>query len=185
MEVLRRVNHRRFSAELGQTLPGAVFVDDAAACAHVVQSGAWLLKRAFGFAGRGRRKVSLLTEEDARWIEASMRIGGLQCEPLVAIGRDYAIHGVLAEDGALTLGTPTTQRCDEYGAWIASERATDLAALEREALEHEAQSVARALGEAGYFGPFNIDAYRWSGGFNPRSEINARYSMGFRAGFSA
>jgi hypothetical protein len=42
--------------------------------------------------------------------------------------------------------------------------------------------VAEVLRDAGYFGPFGIDAYRWRDGatqyFNPRSEINARYSMG-------
>ena len=187
MEVLRRVNHRLFCAELGQTLPGAVFVASADECERVVRSGAWLLKRAFGFAGRGRRKVATLTVDDARWIEASMRAGGLQVEPLVAIDRDYAIHGVIAEDGALTLGVPTAQRCDEHGAWIASERATDLAEAERGALEREARTVARALADAAYFGPFNVDAYRWRDGdarrFNPRSEINARYSMGFMTGF--
>ena len=47
-----------------------------------------------------------------------------------------------------------------------------------------------ALREAGYFGPFGIDAFRWldvngARRWNPRGEINARYSMGFSIGFEA
>ena len=50
----------------------------------------------------------------------------------------------------------------------------------------EAERVAAALSAAGYFGPFGVDAYtyRERGGaiaLQPRSEINARYTMGFAA----
>ena len=50
--------------------------------------------------------------------------------------------------------------------------------------------VAVALAGSGYFGPFGIDAftYRNADGtvaLQPRSEINARYSMGFAIGFPA
>jgi phosphoribosylaminoimidazole carboxylase (NCAIR synthetase) len=191
IDVLRRVNSRRFCAELGQTLPDAAFVETADACARAIASraGTWLLKRAFGFAGRGRRRVTsgALTDDDMRWIEASR--AGIQCEPLVAIERDYALHGELDERGALTLGAPTAQRCDASGAWIASERADDLADGERSALERETRAVARALADAGYFGPFGVDAYRFRDGdaraFNPRGEINARYTMGWSVGMHA
>ena len=58
---------------------------------------------------------------------------------------------------------------------------------ERRALEEEARRVAEALGKIGYFGPFNLDAFAWKGDdggrrFNPRCEINARYSMGWAVG---
>jgi hypothetical protein len=50
--------------------------------------------------------------------------------------------------------------------------------------------VAQALLEAGYFGPFGIDAFRWVDRagverFNPRCEINARYSMGWAVGMGS
>jgi hypothetical protein len=49
----------------------------------------------------------------------------------------------------------------------------------------EVERVATALHAAAYFGPFGIDAYEYRVGvelrLNPRSEINARYSMGFAA----
>jgi hypothetical protein len=40
---------------------------------------------------------------------------------------------------------------------------------------------------AGYYGPFGIDAFRWRDQngkqqWNPRCEINARYSMGWSIG---
>jgi hypothetical protein len=61
-----------------------------------------------------------------------------------------------------------------------------------EALAHtmveEARRVGAALRANGYWGPFGIDAYEYrdkhgEGHFQPRSELNARYSMGFAVGF--
>ena len=54
-------------------------------------------------------------------------------------------------------------------------------------LASEAKRVGEALAAAGYFGPFGVDAYSYRGPLNaihlqPRSEINARYSMGFAVG---
>ena len=196
-EVLRKVNGRAFSAALGQTLLHAVY---AASLEEVLEAlasgsrayGSWLLKRPFGFAGRGRRKVraSAVTPEDLAWIAASVREhGGLQAEPLVARNGDFAIHAHLAADGTLTLGDPTLQVCDDNGAWLSTAVAAkdDLARDERDALIEGARDVARALHDAAYFGPFGVDAYRWSDAagvrrFNRRSEINARYSMGWGIG---
>jgi hypothetical protein len=50
--------------------------------------------------------------------------------------------------------------------------------------------VAEALIRAGYFGPFGIDGYRWKDEhgtlrFNPRTDINARYSMGWAVGMGS
>jgi hypothetical protein len=48
-------------------------------------------------------------------------------------------------------------------------------------------ATARALFQAGYFGPFGIDGYRYlvdgKAGFCALSEINARYTLGFVTGF--
>jgi hypothetical protein len=191
--VLRRVNHRRFSAELGQTLPGGRFVATADDLTTVVMSespsGHWLLKRPFGFAGRGRRRVAQgrLDPSVITWVEASFRRSdGLQVEPWVERIADYGWHGFVSRSGAITLGQPTRQTCDESGAWQRTALATDLEPNEEASFRAATRGAAEALLEAGYFGPFGVDAYRWRDGgaihFNPQSEINARYSMGWAVG---
>jgi hypothetical protein len=197
LDVLRAVNHRRFNAALGQTLPGARFAfteeEVTATLAQPSPTGTWLLKRPFGFAGRGRRKVNPDRPGDLRhaqaWIEASLRAGeGLQVEPLVDRAADYGLHGFVRPDGRVVLGHPTRQECDKGGAWLGSARAAaDLHPDERDALHEEAHRAAAALHQAGYFGPFGIDAFRWRDAsghrrWNARVEINARYSMGWAIG---
>lgn len=200
-EVLRRVNHRRFAHELGQALPGARFVEtesqvletlgDAALLERVSRERNWLMKRPLGYAGRGRRKIAsgAMSPTDITWIAAALRAGdGLQIEPLVERVLDCALHGLLADDGGVSLGEPTLSVIDASGTWLSSSPAgSALSSHEREILVAEATSTARALHEAGYFGPFGIDAFRWrapddSIQFQPRCELNARYSMGWAIG---
>lgn len=197
LATLRQANHRRFCASLGQGLPGARYVD----CMEDLEStvalpcptGHWLLKRPLGFAGRGRLRVARgpLPPDAARWAVASLRGGdGLQVEPEVPRLGDYAIHGLLAPDGAVTLGTPTAQRCSPQGAWERTEPAgNDLLDSERACLLDEARRTAHALQALGYFGPFNLDAFAWESEgrrvFLPRCEINARYSMGWAIGMAS
>lgn len=182
MTTLIRVNSRRFSAELGQTLPGARYGLD------VPSSGEWLLKRPFGYAGKGRRKINAasLTATDRAFIAASSE---LQIEPWVTREADFALHGWLCEDGTYELGAPTEQLVDDTGAWQSTRITTGLSVSELDALTHEATRAAHALHAAGYFGPFNLDAFRWRDAhgthFQPRSEINARFSMGWATGMGA
>lgn len=197
LEVLIAVNHRAFHAELGQTLPGARFVRSFAGIQDVLaapsSSGQWLLKRAFGYAGRGRLQVDPRRPGDVAraqtWILASLRSGGLQVEPLVRRRGDFAQHGYLPLAGEAVTGEPTVQICDDTGAWIRTKRATksDISLAERAELRRHILLTAAALREAGYFGPFGIDAFRWetpSGSIElcARCEINARYSMGWALG---
>ncbi len=194
IEVLRSVNHRRFSHELGQSLPGAGYAQNLEDLeALLVPSGhPWLLKRALGYAGRGRKKVRAgeISAADQAWIDASLRSGdGLQVEPWVERQLDCALHGWLEEDGPCTWGQVTVQEVDAYGAWQSSvvAQAGILSETEHALMLSEAERAARALHGAGYFGPFGIDAFRWIGSagevhFQPRSEINARYSMGWATG---
>ncbi|GAC1351115.1 MAG: hypothetical protein NVS3B20_01940 [Polyangiales bacterium] len=197
LSVLRRVNHRRFSAELGQFLPHADFVDDARALETVIRNrsptGVFLLKRPFGFTGRGRLRVKRgapLDDRERAFVAASFGEGlGLQVEPWVDRRLDVALHGFVRQTGEVTLGVPTRQTTSAQGAWITSARmgASDLTAEENTSLHREAERTGHALHHAGYFGPFGIDGFRWvdeagSVHFNPRCEINARYSMGWATG---
>ncbi len=181
-EVLRTVNARRFSFALGATLPGERWVASVAEVeAALVGGGAWLLKAPFGFAGRGRvRLEGPLVERDRAAVERAVR-SGAQLEPMVERREDHALHGWLAEDGMLTMGELTRQRCDERGAWLASER--DASHAHADDYRREIERVALALHRAGYFGPFGIDGFVYGdGALRVRSEINARYSMGWAVG---
>jgi phosphoribosylaminoimidazole carboxylase (NCAIR synthetase) len=195
LDVLRRVNHRRFCAALGQVLEAARYVESLDTLQeHMARYAAstWLLKRPFGFSGRGNRRVSPTTDvaSSRSWIETSFRRGeGLQAEPWVEIEREFALHGSIDADGQIRLGTPTVQECDPRGAWIGTReiKPPDLDRNEHDTLYLEAERTARALVAGSYFGPFGIDAYRWRDDrgqlhFNPRSEINARYTMGWHVG---
>lgn len=195
--VLRRVNARGFCAGLGRTMDDASFVtteeDALATLARPPSpplSDTWRIKRAFGMAGRGHRVVApaSITRADLATIRAGIEEGGVQIEPNVAIVTEYAIHGVLDARGDHRLGRVCVQRCDAHGQWRATEPLRDGDPAIVRALVEEGERVARALAEALYFGPFNVDAFTYRDlhgrvRLQPRSEINARYSMGFAAGF--
>ena len=191
-DVLLSVNARAFSSSLGTTLEGAAFVRHEAHARERLAtlpppdlSVAWRVKRNFGMAGRGQRVVvpSQATEADMTFVRAGLAEGGVQIEPDVAIVDELAIHGWLAPEGALTLGPVVKQRCDARGAWVWSERMPPERAPPE--LPREAERVAAALRAAGYFGPFGVDAFTYRSrrdarvALQPRSEINARFTMGF------
>ncbi|MCC6525703.1 MAG: hypothetical protein IT373_23845 [Polyangiaceae bacterium] len=197
--VLRTVNHRGFFAALGQGLPGAAFVRDRAALERALAApsptGCFLLKRPFGFAGRGRRRVAPAARgpDDERWLDLSLASGeGLQVEPFVERAGDFGLHAFLARSGALAVGAPTVQETSATGAWLATRRAApgELGDAEQAALARAVTEAAAALAAAGYFGPFGVDAFRYrtaSGAlaWNPRCELNARYSMGWAIGMGS
>ncbi len=195
--VLRAVNHRQFASRLGNSLPGAAYVTSEGDVENIVRRKApfsryWVLKRPFGYAGRGRLRIrdASPTESEWRWVVAALRAdGGIQVEPWVERCGDFALHGFIARSGAVELGEPTEQKCTEQGVWLESNRASAaaLSTTEVKALRDACESSADAMKAAGYFGPFGIDAYRWKRDgdaieFNERCEINGRYTMGWAIG---
>ena len=67
---------------------------------------------------------------------------------------------------------------------------SNLEGRKRDALLAAFDDTSRGLREAGYFGPFGVDAFAWEDElgarrFQPRCEVNARYSMGWAAGMGA
>lgn len=193
LEILRGANSRAFAASLGQTLPGAAFatsLEEALAVLRTAPAGGrgWRIKRAFGMAGRGQRVVrGAVGEADLAFLSASLRDAGVQIEPDVAIETEYAMHGRITPEGGRQVGRLVRQRCDPRGAWLATERIEGAAPPEAETLCEEAERVGAALWQAGYFGPYGLDAftYRLGSGelrLQPRSEVNARYSMGWAVG---
>lgn len=193
--LLRTITSRAFSAHLGLALEGASFITNEAELEPALAAlpRPILARRAFGFAGRGRRLFTtpLLTEADRTFSAKALREGGLLLEPFVDRLGDYSLHGFIAE-GELALGSPTCVDVDRTGVWRGSRLALEgeLTEEERHRLEQEARRAGGALGAAGYRGPFGIDAYRYRGGsgrtrFNPRCEINPRYSMGYAIGMGS
>ncbi len=191
-EVIRRVNDRRFNAQVGQTLPGAAFVDDMQTLerhlAAPSPSGNHVIKRAFSFAGREQRRVrdGVLDPSTRGFCERSFRDGeGVQVEPWVDRLLDCSMHGYVLRDGRLLCGEARVQQIDAMGRFLGM--VIDVATMsdtERSALTTEITRVGTALRDAGYFGPFGIDAFRYRHtdgtlGFNPRCEINARFTMGY------
>lgn len=197
LAILQRVNHRAFCTALGPTVVGAVFCRDAAEAFATLSkptpSGSWLVKHPFSFSGSGQLPVyaDRLTPGERERIERSLEKDGLQIEPQVDRLADFAIHGELSPDGALAIGRPVVQQLSDRGVWQRSTVAEpgELSTEERDVLFAEAARVGEALRDAGYHGPFGVDAfrYRWWEGevrFNPRCEINARYTMGWAQGMA-
>ncbi len=188
--VLRRVNHRRFAHELGGGLTGQRYLEDRRELEQALRDATapLLLKRPLAFAGRGQQRVyaySKLTDKERSWIAASLREDGLIVEPLVEPLLEVSVHGFIWRDGRHELGLACVQGVSDRGVFreIRRARAGELSNDELEALFERAGATASALFEAGYFGPFGIDAYRYRHGFCAQSEINARYTMGFVKGF--
>lgn len=192
LSILRRVNDRAFCAELGQCLPTASFVRDMAALerqlAQPSPTGRYVIKRAFSFAGREQRRVAqgVLDDSTRGFCRRSFARGeGVQVEPWVERLGDFSRHGYLSSSGQLRIGATREQRCDPFGRFLGvSTGAASVSELEAELLASELQRTAAALHAVGYFGPFGIDGFRYrlpgaEAAFNPRCEINARFSMGF------
>lgn len=163
LTVLRAVNHRRFAHRLeglllagmpGGDLPGGGLAGTAAEARGMVQapppaetgSDVWLLKRAFGHAGRGHRRVAAGAPDDSdlAWIDASFPpppapaagaapeaapAPGLVVEPLVRRRLDLSIQGVVLPPGTVHLGPPGRQVVTAEGVWR-STHPLDRAALE-------------------------------------------------------
>jgi hypothetical protein len=199
LECLRQVNGKDFAVGLRPqiherlALPpasGEFFTDETQLLARLADAApaGWLLKRRFGFAGRGQRRITrALIPDDARWIRHSMARGGVVAEPIRHIELEVSIHGRIA-GASCVLGPPQRLRMDRAG------RLGDCRPLRRgevdsafwTALEQAASDVATALVASGYWGPFGVDAYVWSDAgaheLQPVSEINARYTMAYPLG---
>jgi hypothetical protein len=172
-EVLRTVNERGFALALDD-MEGAIRATSIEEVEAHTARGEWLLKRAFGVAGRGQRPVRApLREDDRRWISASLARAALYVEPRVAITRELSVHGWVTD--RVIVRSVRVQRVVDR-AWVGSELCTD-GAIVRE-LAAAGERAGASLLAAGYFGPFGVDAFEHRS-LRAISEINARYCMGW------
>jgi hypothetical protein len=192
LSVLRAVNDRAFCAQLGHGVPGAAFVRDMAALELQLQqpspTSCHVIKRAFSFAGREQRRVrgGALDRSTRGFCARSFSRGeGVQVEPWVERLQDVSRHGYLTPGGSVLIGPTRQQCCDPMGRFVSmSPGPAQLTAAQEQRLADEVERTARALAAEGYFGPFGIDGFSYrqvDGGvaFNPRCEINARFTMGY------
>lgn len=203
MEILRNVNARPFAARLRASFSEGSFDKHVAAtldeALEVIARPAglgWLVRRTFGAAGRGRRRVAAgrPTEDELRWLVASLRRGPLVVEPWVEVEREYTRSGWVHRSGEISISRPCFQQTTRHGAWTGTEcaGAGEVPRADDERLARTMSVVGAALHEAGYFGPYGIDAYRHRAHdgtqrslLNPLSEINARFTMDWATAFAA
>lgn len=190
--VLRRVNHRLFAHEVGGGLPAQQYFTERSALEALLRRAerAWMLKRPLSFAGRGQmRFYGPISDKQWSWLDVSLARDGLIAEPLVTPTLEVSLHGFVWPTGRFELGRACVQEVSDRGVFrgVRLAREGELEPAESTSLFESGQRVALRLHEAGYFGPFGIDAYRYRSGegcgFCALSEINARYTMGFAVGF--
>ncbi|MDZ4773734.1 MAG: hypothetical protein SGI72_11445 [Planctomycetota bacterium] len=203
MEVLRAVNARPFAARLREPFAESSFVkhvvttlDETLAVLARTATDGWLVRRTFGAAGRGRRRISAgkPRPEELAWIAASLKFGPLVVEPWVQILCEYTRSGWVGADGSIAISRPCFQQTNEHGTWTRTDAvaAHEVSREDDDRLSATMQHVGEALFVAGYFGPFGIDAYRHRAvdgshatALNPLSEINARFTMDWATAFAA
>jgi hypothetical protein len=207
-EVAAQVNHRSFALSIaearGWALPGARLVRDMAELDEHLASGAaepgheraWVLKAPLSAAGRERmrhRGDEIGRGERVRLERLFARFGQLLFEPWVDRIEDLACAG-LVHPGGVRLFPPHRLDNDPRGVFRAA--VIDDAghagpgAEVRAEVGRAAAAAGLALSEAGYRGPFSVDAFTWrdSAGavhLQRMSEINARLSFGLLARIAA
>jgi len=199
VEVLRRVNARPFATEVRRALAWDGFAKDVASSledalrllARPAELG-WLVRRSFGAAGRGRRRLESgrPSQAEVAWLAASLRRGPLVIEAWVRVTREFTRSGWVSRDGGVVVSGPCFQETTETGSWTRTQAAGrgEVARTDDARLEEACATAGSALAAAGYFGPFGIDAFRHRAGsreiLNPLSEINARFTMDWATGMS-
>lgn len=200
LDVLQRVNARPFGVDVRAGLAVQSFAKDVvASIEHALERLArpategWLVRRTFGAAGRGRRRIAAGHPSAAEldWLRASLRLGPLVVEPWVTVTREYTRSAWVDAAGRIEIAPPCFQSTTREGAWTATapsargEVPRDDDALLQETVER----AGAALHAVGYFGPFGIDAFRYRldgrEALNPLSEINARFTMDWTTGMAA
>jgi hypothetical protein len=199
--VLRSVNSRPFAAALrAEHAPGSfekhvvATLEDALAQLALSAPLGWLVRRSFGAAGRGRRRIASGAPDagELAWLVASLRSGPLVIEPWVEVTREFTRSGWVGADGSVAVSSPCVQTVSASGAWTGTERdeTRQTSRDDDRALAEMFERAGRALAAAGYFGPFGIDAYRHRTAagrevLNPLSEINARFTMDWATALSS
>jgi len=183
----RAVNDRAFALSIamneGVALPGQRVIEALDALADV--AGPWVCKAPWTTAGRDRCHGDgpPTIEQRTRLDRLLAQFGSLMFEPWCDRIYDAGIVGFAFPDGSFT-AEPHGLVTDARGTFLGIDlEASGLMPAEAVYLDDIAQSVSRALGDAGYRGPFSVDSFVYRGPegerlLHPLCEINARFTFG-------
>jgi hypothetical protein len=192
--VVATVHHRAFHLQaaesIGCALPGARMVESLAELDRALRSAppAWVVKAPFSASGRSRyieRNGPALTDHKSRRTVERLfdQHGPLLFEPWMDRTEDFGVSGLLGTE--LRIVGIHGQKVDRKGQFAEIDLDPALSSQDRDRLLETTEAVAEKLREAGYVGPFGIDAwrYRTAAGtvLNPLGEINARMTFGLVA----
>jgi hypothetical protein len=191
--VVAAVHHRAFHLQvaesIGCALPGARMVESLAELDGLTLPRSWILKAPFSASGRSRyieRNGPALTDPKSRRTVERLfeNHGPLLFEPWMDRTEDFGVSALLGPNELKIVGVHG-QNVDRKGQFANIDLDPDLAWQERDLLLEATDQVADHLRDAGYVGPFGIDAwkYRTDSGIvlNPLGEINARMTFGLVA----
>lgn len=186
LDVVRRVNGRRFSFELEQAVdrhtPGLEMAWDVAAVERVLarapEDGV-VVKAEHANAGVGNRRMRgpTLGDIDRRWLERTLAAGPVAVERWLTRTADLCTVFRVGGQG-LEAGTARVHRAlhTADGAFVGALYGSQHPF--REQLADAAARAGRALAGAGYFGPVCLDSFVWDDGgtarLRPVVEVNAR-----------
>jgi hypothetical protein len=148
----------------------------------------WVLKAPLSASGRSRyieRDGPALTDPKARRTVERLfeNHGPLLFEPWMDRTEDFGVSALLGPD--LKIVGIHGQKVDVKGQFAGIDLKPDLSRQDRDRLLETTEAVGESLRNAGYVGPFGIDAWRYrtdAGIFlNPLGEINARMTFGLVA----
>ena len=194
--VAAAVHHRAFhlqvAGSIGCALPGARMVESLPELDRILREApkAWVLKAPLSASGRSRyieRNGPALADPKARRTVERLfeNHGPFLFEPWMERTEDFGVSGLLGPDDLKIVGIHG-QRIDRKGQFAGIDLHPDLSKQDRDRLLGTVEAAAAALREAGYVGPFGIDAWRYrreDGALvlNPLGEINARMTFGLVA----
>lgn len=194
-ETAARVNHRGFALEvatrLGVALPGAALLHSLHALdrhleaggADAAPGGRWVLKAPLSAAGRGRvfgegRRPDARTEKHAARLLDDH--DSFLFEPWMERIADFSAAARVTDDGVGAIRCHR-QVVTAHGAWRGS--ALEPIGPDAPEVARAAAAAGAALFDAGYRGPYGVDAFRYRDAAGrealaPLVEINARHTFG-------
>jgi hypothetical protein len=193
--VVAAVHHRAFHLQVAESvgcaLPGARMVESLPELDRILREAppAWVVKAPLSASGRSRyieRNGPALTDQKSRrTVERLFDHGPLLFEPWMDRTEDFGVSALLGPE--LRIVGIHGQKVDRKGQFAGIDLHPDLSPQDRGRLLETTAAVAEKLRDAGYVGPFGIDAWRYRTGtaagtvLHPLGEINARMTFGLVA----